>query len=86
VHLSALAYAQFETIPPFLDGNGRVGRLLNTLMLVKAKRLTKPLLYLSIYIKKHRAQYHDRLTAVRPCGDRESWVKFFLKGVSEIIK
>jgi Fic family protein len=79
----ALAHAQFETIHPFLDGNGRVGRLLITFMLVEAKVLAKPLLYLSVFLKEHRAEYYDRLTAVRANGDWEGWVKFFLKGVSE---
>jgi Fic family protein len=82
----ALAHAQFETIHPFLDGNGRVGRLLITFMLVEAKALSKPMLYLSIFVKKYRAEYYDRLTAVRSNGDWESWVKFFLKGVSETSK
>jgi Fic family protein len=82
----ALAHAQFETIHPFLDGNGRVGRLLIIFMLVEAKALAKPLLYLSVFLKEHRAQYYDRLTAVRANGDWESWVKFFLKGVSETAK
>jgi Fic family protein len=67
----ALAHAQFETIHPFLDGNGRVGRLLITFMLVEAKALTKPLLYLSVFLKEHRAEYYDRLTAVRANGDRD---------------
>jgi Fic family protein len=82
----ALAHAQFETIHPFLDGNGRVGRLLITFMLVEAKALSKPLLYLSVFLKEHRAEYYDRLTAVRANGDWEGWVKFFLKGISETAK
>jgi len=80
----ALAHAQFETIHPFLDGNGRVGRLLITLLLCERKALHRPLLYLSYYLKAHRAQYYDRLTAVRRDGDWEGWVKFFLRGVSEV--
>jgi Fic family protein len=79
----ALAHAQFETIHPFLDGNGRVGRLLITFMLCEAQVLAQPLLYLSIYLKAHRLEYYDRLTAVRQRGDWEGWVKFFLRGVSE---
>lgn len=79
----ALAHAQFETIHPFLDGNGRVGRLLITFMLVEAKALSLPLLYLSIYLKANRTEYYDRLMAVRMKGDWEGWVKFFLRGVSE---
>ncbi len=84
--ISALAHAQFETIHPFLDGNGRVGRLLITFMLVEAKILAKPLLYLSVFLKEHRTEYYDRLTAVRAKGDWEAWVKYFLNGVSETAK
>jgi Fic family protein len=79
----ALAHAQFETIHPFLDGNGRVGRLLITFMLVEAKALSLPLLYLSIYLKANRSEYYDRLMAVRFKSDWEGWVKFFLRGVSD---
>lgn len=77
-----LAHAQFETIHPFLDGNGRVGRLLITFLLVSREVLRRPLLYLSHYLKRHRAQYYDRLMAVREAGDWEGWLKFFLRGVS----
>jgi Fic family protein len=77
----ALAHAQFETIHPFLDGNGRVGRLLVTFLLVTRGVLQLPLLYLSYYLRLHRAEYYDRLTAVREDGDWEGWVKFFLDGV-----
>lgn len=80
---AAIAHAQFETIHPFLDGNGRVGRLLVTFLLVHRKVLTEPLLYLSYYLKRHRAEYYDRLTAVRQDGDWEGWVRFFLRGVAE---
>jgi Fic family protein len=79
-----LAHAQFETIHPFLDGNGRVGRLLITLLLCERKILERPLLYLSYYLKAHRANYYDRLTAVRNDGDWEGWLKFFLRGVYEV--
>lgn len=78
----ALAHAQFETIHPFLDGNGRVGRLLITLMLCEEGALTRPLLYLSLYLKARRAEYYDRLTAIREQGHWEPWVAFFLRGVS----
>jgi Fic family protein len=80
----ALAHAQFETIHPFLDGNGRVGRLLITLLLCERTVLRLPLLYLSYYLKAHRAEYYDRLMAVRLSGDWEGWVKFFLRGVFEV--
>lgn len=78
----ALAHAQFETIHPFLDGNGRVGRLLVTLMLCEDGALSRPLLYLSLYLKAHRAEYYDRLTAIRTQGHWEAWIGFFLRGVS----
>lgn len=78
-----LVHAQFETIHPFLDGNGRVGRLLITLMLCEQAALTRPLLYLSLYLKAHRAEYYDRLTAIRQSGQWEPWLKFFLRGVSQ---
>ena len=77
-----LAHAQFETIHPFLDGNGRVGRLLITLMLCEERALTRPLLYLSVFLKAHRAEYYDRLTAIRTQGHWEPWLKFFLRGIS----
>ncbi len=76
-----LAHAQFETIQPFLDGNGRVGRLLNTFLLVHRGMLGRPLLYLSYYFKLHRTEYYDRLMAVRLKGDWEGWIQFFLRGV-----
>lgn len=77
----ALAHAQFETIHPFLDGNGRVGRLLNTFLLVHRGMLRQPLLYLSHFFKLHRTEYYDRLMAVRQKGDWEGWIRFFLGGV-----
>ena len=80
---AALAHAQFETIHPFLDGNGRVGRLLITFLLCGRGVLRHPLLYLSVYFKAHRAQYYDRLTAIRNDGDWEGWLGFFLRGVAE---
>ncbi|HXI13797.1 MAG TPA: Fic family protein [Thermoanaerobaculia bacterium] len=80
----ALAHAQFETIHPFLDGNGRVGRLLVTLLLCERAILARPLLYLSAYLKAHRAEYYDRLTAIRNDGDWEGWLKFFLRGVEAV--
>lgn len=78
-----LAHAQFETIHPFLDGNGRVGRLLITFLLVHHGVLRHPLLYLSHFLKLHRAEYYDRLQAVRVDGDWEGWLRFFLRGVAE---
>ncbi len=78
-----LAHAQFETIHPFLDGNGRVGRLLITFLLVHYDVLRRPLLYLSLYLKHHRTEYYTRLMAVRDQGDWEGWLQFFLRGVAE---
>ncbi|WP_042725605.1 Fic family protein [Chthoniobacter flavus] len=79
-----LVHAQFETIHPFLDGNGRIGRLLIAFLLCHRKILRRPLLYLSLYFKQHRQEYYDRLTAVRNDGQWEPWIKFFLKGVAEV--
>ena len=79
-----LAHAQFETIHPFLDGNGRVGRLLITFLLTERNILQKPVLYLSHYFKRHRSAYYDRLQAIRDHGDWEGWLAFFLKGVVEV--
>ena len=82
--LAGFAHAQFETIHPFLDGNGRVGRLLITFLLCHRQVLRRPLLYLSHYLKRHRSLYYERLTAIREKGDWEGWMKFFLKGVHEV--
>lgn len=79
-----LIHAQFETIHPFLDGNGRMGRLLITFWLCQQKILNKPLLYLSYYFKRNRAEYYDRLMDVRLKGDWESWIRFFLRGISQV--
>lgn len=79
-----LAHAQFETIHPFLDGNGRVGRLLITFLLCEKGILSRPLLYLSYYFKQNRTEYYDRLQRVRDVGDWENWLKFFLRGVAEV--
>lgn len=80
----ALIHAQFETIHPFLDGNGRMGRLLITFWLCQQKILSQPLLYLSYYFKQNRTEYYDRLMDVRNKGAWEAWIKFFLKGVAEV--
>ncbi|MFN8619088.1 MAG: Fic family protein [Dehalococcoidia bacterium] len=78
-----LAHAQFETVHPFFDGNGRVGRLLITFLLMHRGVLHRPLLYLSVYLKENRAEYYDRLTAIRRRGDWEGWLRFFLRGVAQ---
>jgi Fic family protein len=80
---TALIHSQFETIHPFLDGNGRIGRLLIAFYLCHEGLLKSPLLYLSYFLKKNRQEYYDLLQAVRTSGDYEGWVKFFLKGVIE---
>lgn len=81
-----LAHAQFETIHPFLDGNGRVGRLLISFLLYEREILQTPVLYISHYFKRHRQEYYDRLQATRERGDWESWLKFFLEGITEVAK
>lgn len=80
----ALMHEQFEAIHPFLDGNGRVGRLLITLFLMERKRLSQPLLYLSDYIDAHRQDYYDLLQRVRTHADWIGWIRFFITGVTEI--
>jgi Fic family protein len=81
---AGIAHAQFETIHPFVDGNGRLGRLLITFMLCEHKILRKPLLYLSYFFKKNHSEYYERLQAVRDTGEWEHWLKFFLRGVAEV--
>ena len=80
---AALAHVQFETIHPFLDGNGRVGRLLIALLLAVEGVLREPLLYLSLYLKQHRTRYYELLQGVREKGDWEAWIEFFADGVRE---
>lgn len=80
---AGLAHVQFETIHPFLDGNGRLGRLLITFLLCAGGALNDPILYLSLFFKTHRQVYYDLLTKVRSTGDWEAWHAFFLKGVKE---
>ena len=79
-----LVHAQFETIHPFLDGNGRIGRLLITFMLCKRGVLQKPVLYLSHFFKKHRNRYYEELQSVRDAGTWEKWIAFFMRGVIEV--
>jgi Fic family protein len=79
-----LTHSQFETIHPFLDGNGRVGRLLITFLLCERGVLRKPVLYLSHYFKRHRPEYYERLQRMRDARDFEGWLRFFLRGVSEV--
>ncbi|MBW4687889.1 MAG: Fic family protein [Komarekiella atlantica HA4396-MV6] len=79
-----LAHAQFETIHPFLDGNGRTGRLLITFLLCEQNILKRPLLYISHYLKRYRTEYYDYLQSVRDTGNWEGWLKFFLRGVYEV--
>lgn len=79
-----LAHAQFETIHPFLDGNGRIGRLLITFLLCEREVLRRPLLYLSHYLRKHRSEYYELLQTIRDAADWETWIKFFLSGVAEV--
>jgi Fic family protein len=80
---AALIHYQFETIHPFLDGNGRVGRLLITLFLMEKKVLTTPALYISYFLKKNRVEYYDRMSEVRSKGNYEQWVNFFLQAITE---
>lgn len=81
---AGLLHVQFETIHPYLDGNGRIGRLLVTLLLEHWGLLSRPLLYLSLFFKRHRQEYYRRLNAVRVDGDWESWLDFFVEGVATI--
>ena len=81
---AGLLHVQFETIHPYLDGNGRIGRLLITLLLEHWELLAKPLLYLSLFFKRHQGEYYRRLGAVRAQGDWEGWIDFFLDGVATI--
>ena len=79
-----LVHGQFETIHPFLDGNGRVGRLLITFLLCEQEILKRPLLYISHFFRAHRETYYERLQAIRDDGDWEGWIKFFLTAVHEV--
>jgi Fic family protein len=83
---AALIHYQFETIHPFLDGNGRIGRLLITLFLMEKKVLSTPALYISYFLKKNRIEYYDRMNEVRLKGNYEQWIKFFLEAIIETSK
>ena len=83
---AAMIHVQFETIHPFLDGNGRIGRLLITLFLMEKKVLSTPALYISYFLKKNRIEYYDRMNEVRSKGNYEQWIKFFLEAVYESAK
>ncbi len=83
---AGIAHVQFETIHPFLDGNGRLGRLLIILLLCESKMLDAPILYLSLYLKQHRQAYYRLLQEVRTDGAWEAWLEFFLEGVIAISK
>ena len=83
---TGLVHAQFETIHPFLDGNGRMGRLLITFLLCNGGALSKPLLYLSLYLKENRDEYYERLQRVRTHGDWEGWMNFYLVGVETVAR
>ena len=80
---AALIHYQFETIHPFLDGNGRIGRLLILLYLMEQELLTKPVIYVSYFLKRNQIEYYDRISEVRKTGNFEQWVKFFLEAVSK---
>ena len=80
---AALIHYQFETIHPFLDGNGRIGRLLILLYLMEQKLLDKPVIYVSLFLKRNQREYYDRISEVRRSGDYEQWVRFFLEAVRE---
>ena len=80
---AALIHYQFETVHPFLDGNGRIGRLLITLFLMQARILSTPALYISCYLKSNRVEYYDRMTEVRKSGNYEQWIAFFLRAVAD---
>lgn len=83
---AALIHYQFETIHPFLDGNGRIGRILITLFLISVKKIKYPVLYLSYYLKRNQWEYYDRLSKVRKEDDYTGWINFFLEGIIEISK
>ena len=79
---AALIHYQFETIHPFLDGNGRIGRLLILLYFIEKSLLTKPVIYVSYFLKKNQLEYYDRISEVRRTGNYEQWIRFFLEAVN----
>ncbi len=78
---AGMVHVQFESIHPFLDGNGRVGRLLIQMMLCRSGLLSQPLLYLSLFFKQHRQEYYRLLSSIRETGDWETWLEYFLEAV-----
>ena len=82
----ALIHYQFETIHPFLDGNGRIGRLMILLYLMEQKYISKPIIYISYFLKKNQLEYYDRISEVRKSGNYEQWISFFLEAVSAAAK
>jgi Fic family protein len=80
---AAAVHAQFELLPPFKDGNGRIGRILIPLLLYQKKKLSQPMFYLSAYLENHREEYYQRLKSISQEGDYNGWIVFFLQAITE---